>query len=62
MSVKIGQNIAYAKKIMFENYFCPSTYACSINRYLESTVDDLVITCDETINVSGALPINLNNK
>ena len=47
---------------MFENYFCPSTYACSINRYLESTVDDLVITCDETINVSGALPINLNNK
>ena len=46
--------IVYAKN--------PSTCACEINRYLKSIVDDLVITCDEVINVSDTVSTNLDDK
>ena len=42
-----------------------STCACKINRYLKCNADDLVITCDEVIDVVATpydKPTNLNEK
>ena len=46
------------------DYICnPSICACEINRcFLKSIDDDLVITCDEIINVLDNVSINLNDK
>ena len=49
----------YAKKSYIWN---PIKYARETDRYLKSIADDLVITCDEIIDVLDVIPINWNDK
>ena len=39
-----------------------STCACEINKYLKSIVHDLAIACNEIIDMSIIVSVNLNNK
>ena len=53
------------KHYEYENCYAwnPSTCACEINKYFESTADDLLITCDEILDKatkSYGNPINLH--
>ena len=46
-----------------ENYIWnPITFVRENIRCLKSSTDDLIITCDEMIDVSDAMSINLNDK
>ena len=48
------KNIIYVKKI-----WNPSTWTCENRKYLASTIDDSVITCDEITDLKGT---NFNEK
>ena len=53
-----------AKNIIYVN-ICenPATCSCKSGKYLESIIDDSVITCDEIIEEkTKAVPVNFNEK
>ena len=53
------QQIVFVKKIIFEILL---HLFVKILDVLKSSTDDLIITCDEMIDVSDAMSINLNDK
>ena len=40
----------------------PATYSCKNGKYLESIIEDLVITCDEIIEETKTVRRNFNEK
>ena len=52
VSAKFRENIMYVNK----NIWNPCTYTCENDKYLESILGDSVITCDEIIEVTKAVP------
>ena len=46
----------------YENYsWNPTTCICENGKYLRSIADDLVITCDETINATDSVSTNVTS-
>ena len=59
VSVKIQKNYRVCKKDYIWN---PATCSCKNGKYLASIIDDFVITCDQIIEETKAIPINFNEK
>ena len=61
--VDVNVNIPTKHHVCKRDYvYNPSTWACEISRYSKSITDDLVITCDEIIEPSDTVSVNLNDK
>lgn len=58
VSVRIHKNIVCKKDYVWN----PRACVCKINIYLKSNAGNLVITCNEIINVLDTVSINLNDK
>ena len=58
VSVNIQKNIKCEKKNYIWN---PAACSCENGKYLESIIDDSVITCDEIINASGSVSRNVTS-
>ena len=57
-SVKIKKTLHEQKKLYLE----PCTCSCEDGKYLESIIDDSVITCDEIIEETKIIPTNFSEK
>ena len=55
MCVKIKKTFGLQRIVCLESYFC----SCENVKYIEGTIDDSVITCDETANVYVSASTNV---
>ena len=58
ITINADRNVIILLSMLENPIWNPIKYAREIDRYLKSIADDLVITCDEIIDVLDVIPIN----